>query len=74
LHVYEQKCKKEFGENLKYSLLLSRLMHKFQNIFFKIFTSQSIILNRYLEVPAVRSSYKNYIKWLVPRVPKYLLY
>lgn len=73
LHAYEDQCEKEFGDNLKYSLILSRLMHKFPNIFLKIFTSHNAILDKYLEVPAMKTTYKNYLKWLAPRVPMYLL-
>jgi len=73
LHSYEDLCEKEFGDNLRYALFLSKLMHKFPGIFFRLFASQSIVLNKYLEVPAKRISYKEYIKWLVPRVPFLLI-
>ncbi|NOR82341.1 MAG: geranylgeranyl reductase family protein [Ardenticatenales bacterium] len=73
LHSYKDRCQKEFGDNLRYSLILSKLMHKFPNVFFRILASQSTVLNKYLEVPAKRISYKEYIKWLVPRVPVLLV-
>jgi len=74
LKKYESICELEFADNLKYSLMLSRMMHRFPGIFFKIFTSNEEIVDKYLEVPALKRTYKNYIKWLIPRVPKYLLF
>jgi geranylgeranyl reductase family protein len=73
LAEYEKICKEEFGSNLKYSLILSKLMHSFPQIFFKVFTRHNEVLGKYLEVPAFKRTYKSYIKWLVPRIPKYLL-
>ncbi|HJX31821.1 MAG TPA: geranylgeranyl reductase family protein [Thermodesulfobacteriota bacterium] len=70
---YESLCNKEFLHNLKYSYYLSWLMHRFPNIFFKIFTQHEIAIDRYLEVPALKGTYKNYIKWILPRVPGFLL-
>lgn len=74
LSDYESFCRSEFGENLKYSLILSRMMHRFPRIFFKIFTSCEEVLDKYLEVPASKKTYRSYIKWLIPRVPKFLLF
>jgi len=73
LQDYQAATESEFGRNLRYSLKLSRLMHRFPGIFFKIFTGNEEVIDKYLEVPALRSSYKSYLKWLIPRVPKYLL-
>lgn len=72
LRKYELRCRQEFQDNLKYSLMLSRMMHRFPNIFFKIFTSDEDVLDKYLEVPALKCTYKDYIKWLVPRIPQFL--
>ena len=74
LKKYESICEREFADNLKYSLMLSRMMHRFPGIFFKIFTSNEEILDKYLDVPALKMTYKSYIKWLIPRVPKCLLF
>ena len=73
LHDYQAATESEFGRNLKYSLTLSRLMHRFPGVFFKIFTGNEEVIDKYLEVPALRRTYKGYLKWLIPRVPKFLL-
>ena len=74
LKDYETLCKREFFDNLKYSLILSKMMHRLPGIFFKIFTSNKDVMDKFLEVPASKRTYKDYIKWLIPRVPKYLLF
>ena len=74
LKDYESMCRTEFGENLRYSLILSRMMHRFPGIFFKIFTTCEEVLDKYLEVPASKRTYRSYMKWLIPRVPKFLLF
>jgi hypothetical protein len=62
-----------FGENLKYSLRLTRLMNKYPNIFFRLLSSDKKVLDKGLEVSAERMEYKEYIKWLIPRVPYFML-
>jgi len=74
LRRYRKKCEIEFGRDLKYSLLLTRLMHKFPSIFFGVFTANEEVLDRYLDISAGRIKYKEYLKWLVLRLPKYLLF
>ncbi len=71
LKKYEEQCKNEFGNNLKYSLGFTKLMHYYPNWFLKILTQNAEVLNKYLEIPARGISYKELIMWLLPRVPKY---
>jgi len=68
---YKTKCRKEFGENLKISLLFSKFMHSFPNIFLRIFIKNKEILDKYLDVPSLLTSYKKYFIWLIVRLPKY---
>jgi flavin-dependent dehydrogenase len=70
---YGQRCDQEFGNNLKYSLMLSKLMHRFPRVFFRALTRHHEVLREYLEVPALNRTYKSYIRWLGRRIPKYLL-
>lgn len=74
LNDYESICQTEFGDNLRYSLVLSKIMHHFPGIFFKTFTGNEDVIDQYLEVPSSKRTYKSYIKWLIPRIPKYLLF
>ncbi len=66
---YESECKRGFGDELRYSLLLSKMMHSCPGIFFRILTGQEEILDRYVETATARTTYKNFIRWLFPRLP-----
>jgi geranylgeranyl reductase family protein len=70
---YKSRCYADFGEDLKYSLLLARIMHRRPDLFFKMLASRSDFLDKFLEIPAMKGTYKSLIRWLIPRVPGYLL-
>jgi geranylgeranyl reductase family protein len=69
VQAYKSRCKRDFGDELRYSLLLSRAMHNYPGIFFRIFTSQDKILDKCIETLTARTTYKNFICWLAPRLP-----
>lgn len=73
LETYKRACYSLFGENLKYSLRLTKLMYKYPNIFFRLLSSNKIVLGKWLEIPAGEMEYKEYIRWLIPRVPYFML-
>jgi len=72
LKSYDIRCKQEFERDLRYSLYFSRLMHRFPKVFLRLMASEADVLDRYLEVPARRRSYRSYLRWLLPRVPFFL--
>lgn len=63
LSRYEALCRAEFGTHLKYSLIFSRIMHRFPDRTFKIFTSGDKMVNKYLEVVDFTINYKDYLRW-----------
>jgi geranylgeranyl reductase family protein len=73
LHEYELTCEKEFGANLRYSLVLAKLVHRFPGIFFKILTDNKDVIDNSLRIHSRERTYRSYVKWLIPRIPKYLL-
>ncbi len=73
LDSYKGLCYNSFGENLKYSLRLTKLMNKYPDIFFRLLSSNKMVLDKWLGVPAEGMEYKEYIKWLIPRVPYFML-
>jgi geranylgeranyl reductase family protein len=70
---YEAICEKEFGSNLRYSLLLARLMHRFPGVFFKLLAGDQEVIDNFARVATGRWTYKRYLRRLLPRLPKYLL-
>ncbi len=63
LKRYETLCHTEFGTHLKYSLIFSKIMHRFPSRTFKIFTSSDKMLDKYLELIDYRITYKDYLGW-----------
>lgn len=63
LNRYESLCQAEFGTHLKYSLMFSRIMHRFPEKTFKIFTSSDEMIDKYLEVVDFSINYKDYLRW-----------
>ena len=70
---YQQSCKRDFGDDLKYSLIMAKIMHSWPEMFFRMLTTRDDFLDKFLEVPAMKGTYKSLIRWLVPRMPGYLL-
>jgi geranylgeranyl reductase family protein len=70
---YQQRCKGDFGDDLKYSLIMARIMHSWPEMFFRMLTTRDDFLDKFLEVPAMKGTYKSLIRWLMPRMPRYLL-
>ncbi len=68
-HDYESRCKRDFGDELRYSLLFSRLMQNYPEIFFKIFIGQEEILDKCADTLTTKTTYKSFIRWLIPRLP-----
>jgi geranylgeranyl reductase family protein len=77
LPAYEKKCRDEFNDNLKYSLILSRAMHRFPGIFFPIFISDSKFLDKCLDIPLMRTTYKKFLffmaRQMIRHVPLHIL-
>jgi len=72
LQPYAVHCEQEFGRDLRYSLYFSRLMHRFPGVFLRLLAADAQVLDKYVEVPARRRSYRSYLAWLLPRAPLYL--
>ncbi|MCD4810315.1 MAG: geranylgeranyl reductase family protein [Methanosarcinales archaeon] len=72
LERYQIICSSEFISNLNYSLIFTKLINSYPSIFLKILVSNEAI-EKYLEVTTMEISYKSYIKWLIPRIPMFLL-
>jgi geranylgeranyl reductase family protein len=69
LEEYKKLCNNEFGTDLKYSLFLAKMLHTFPDMFFNMMYNNNEIVEKYLDIHTMKSSYKKYVKWLVPRLP-----
>ena len=70
---YSARCREDFGGELKYALLLSRMMHSRPEILLRALINQGCILERYMDVLAGRSDYKKFARWMLPRLPLSIL-
>jgi flavin-dependent dehydrogenase len=71
--AYAKKCRKDFGEELQYALFFAKMMHSFPEILLRLLAGQEEVLDRYIEIPAARRSYRDFMRWLAPRLPLRLL-
>ena len=73
LNRYEHLCDVEFGRNLRWSLMFSRLAHAMPNVFLRMLSSDSRVLSEYLKVPLNRRTYSEFVMWLTPRLPWFMM-
>lgn len=71
--AYRSRCKVEFGDDLRYAFMLSRLLHSRPDIFFRILASQEEVLERYIDIATPRTNYREFMRWLLPRLPVRIL-
>jgi geranylgeranyl reductase family protein len=71
--AYEKRINKDFGEELRYALFFAKIMHSFPDIFLRIMACEEEILDRYIDIAAARISYKDFVRWLIPRIPLSIL-
>lgn len=70
---YESRIEKELGRELGHALFFSKIMHRHPQLFLRILAREEQVLERYLEVGAGRMSYRDFMIWLLPRLPLSLM-
>lgn len=70
---YQTRCENDFGSNLKYSLIFSKLFHKYPNLSAKLLASNEPLVNKFIHLPTGKLGYLAFMKWLAPRLPYYAL-
>lgn len=70
---YERECERRIRKNLKIALRMARLLEKYPNLFLAVFFSDEKALERYLDIPAGRTDYIHFRRWLLPRLPWHML-
>jgi geranylgeranyl reductase family protein len=73
LKDYPRICRNEFEGNLRYALILAKLTHRFSNVIYKAIKNSTESFDKFLEIQTLKRSYPSYLRWLTPRIPKYLL-
>jgi geranylgeranyl reductase family protein len=66
--IYEENCRKDFGEELSYALWIAQNLDERRDAFLNALTENDVILNSYLEISAGREKYRDFTEYLVPWV------
>ena len=67
---YEEKCEELIGRNLRYAWATTKIVHGFPGLFFPMFIRDESIVERYLELAGKGLDYKQFLKWLLLRLPR----
>lgn len=69
---YQQECDRLITREMAVALYLARMRERYPRLFLEMFFSDTEALDRYLDILAGKSSYGEFRKWLLKRLPKYL--
>ncbi len=70
---YEEACDRLVRRNLAVALSMARMLDAYPGLFLSIFFSNPKALDQYLDIPAGRSDYCRFRRWLLLRLPGYAL-
>ena len=70
---YPKLCRRDFGSNLFYALLSAKIIYNSPGTFYKVLSADTAAVDKYLETSIDRQQYRRYLRWLAPRLPRYLL-
>jgi flavin-dependent dehydrogenase len=65
--LYASFCRRSIDRNLRYALLFARLLHAWPGGLLRLFSTDRALLEKYLDVPAARMTYRQYFRWFLPR-------
>lgn len=72
LDDYHSLVRDEFGIRLRYSLKMSKFADLFP-FFFDLGIANEAVLDKFIDIALYKSSYKDLMKWLLPRIPNFAL-
>jgi geranylgeranyl reductase family protein len=64
---YVSFCRRSIDRNLWYGLVFARLLHAWPEGLLRLFSTDRALLEKYLDVPAARMTYRQYFRWFLPR-------
>jgi len=73
LAAYEARCRVEFGRDLGSALTLARWAYGWPSLFLRRLATEEEVLARFIEIEANRLSYREFLRWLVLRIPRLYL-
>ena len=71
--VYSRECERRIRRQLEVALRIARFVDRFPRLVVSVFIENRGPIEQYLEIALGRSDYRSFLKWVVPRMPFYLL-
>lgn len=73
LSNYEKNCNIEIGYTMVHALFFSKMLHKFPDLLLNRVMSKQQCVDKYLEIISQKIRYKDYIIWLIKKLPAILI-
>ena len=70
---YGRECERQITGEMRIALQMARMVEKYPKLFLTVFFSDQTALDKYLDIPAGRTDYAQFRKWLLPRLPGYVI-
>ncbi len=73
LERYARECDRLITGEMRVALTMARMLERYPKLFLTIFFFDGTALDRYLDIAAGKSDYRSFRRWLLPRLPVYLV-
>jgi geranylgeranyl reductase family protein len=73
LTTYQRECDRLIVREMEVALSMAQMLERYPKLFLAIFFSDTTALDKYLDIPAGTTNYTQFRKWLLPRLPRYLI-
>jgi flavin-dependent dehydrogenase len=70
---YEKECDRLIVREMEVALSMAQMLERYPKLFLAVFFSDTTALDKYLDIPAGITDYRQFRKWLLPRLPRYLI-
>jgi flavin-dependent dehydrogenase len=69
---YAKECDRLIVQEKRVALRMAQMLDRYPKLFLKLFFDNTETLDRYLDIPAGRSDYVQFQRWLLKRLPRTL--
>ena len=69
---YAQECDRLIMQEKRIALRMAQLLERYPGVFLELFFTDTEALDRYLDIPAGRSDYAQFQRWVLKRLPRTL--
>jgi geranylgeranyl reductase family protein len=73
LAAYKHRCDEAFGRDLRAARLITYVVHRWPSVLLRSVRSTETVLTEYMRVPRGDLSYREFLRWVLGRAPRFLL-